>query len=107
MILRFSVLRPLDDPDTDVLIRSSTLGTDPTAASDRTIIKSVSIPIDNPKNRTGLFDTSFELAPACAINGKETSAELAVSTRGGRGGSDQEIVGLLDGMRDFVDTKDN
>ena len=107
MLLRFLVLSPLDNPDTDVLIRSCTLGTDPTAAGDRTVTNAVAIPIDNPKNGTDLFDVSLNLAPACAIDSKETSAKLAITTSGGRGGFTKEIVGLLDGIRDFFDTKDN
>ena len=107
MLLRFLVLRPLNDPDTDVLIRSCTLDTDPAAAGDINVINAVSIPIDNPKNGTDLFGASLDIALACAIDGKETSAELAVTTSGGSGGSAEEMVGLLDGMRDFFDTKDN
>ncbi|MBE3049676.1 hypothetical protein IMZ48_45710 [Candidatus Bathyarchaeota archaeon] len=70
-----------------MLIRSCTLSTDPAAAGNRTVINAASIPIDNPKNGTDLFDVSLDLAPACAIDGRETSAELAVTTSGGgRGG---------------------
>lgn len=107
MFLRFLVLRSLDDPDIDVLIRSCTLGTNPAAARDRAIMNAVSTPIDNPKNRTDSFDVSLELALAYAIDSKETSAELAVATSGGSRTSAKEIVGLLYGMRDFFDTKEN
>jgi hypothetical protein len=106
MLLHFSVLLPLDDPNTDVLIRSCTLGIDPASAGDRTVINATSIPIDNPKLGANLFQPSVNVAPACAIDGRETSGELALTASGGRASS-QEALGLLDGMRKFFDATDN
>ncbi|KAK4233824.1 hypothetical protein C8A03DRAFT_47714 [Achaetomium macrosporum] len=94
MLLHFSVLLPLDDPRTDVLIRSCTLGRDPASAGDRSISNATSMPIDNPKLGTGLFQAS------------ETSGALVFTASGGRA-SGQEALALLDGMKDFFDTTDN
>jgi hypothetical protein len=92
MLLHFSVLLPLNDPNTDVLIRSCTLGIDPASAEDRTVINATSIPIDNPKLAATLFQPSVNVAPACAIDGRETSGELALTASGGRASS-QEALG--------------
>lgn len=83
MLLHFSVLLPLDDPDTDVLIRGCTLGTD--GDRDRTIINATSMPINNPKNRSDLFESSLDVAPACAVDGTETTGELEPITSGRHG----------------------
>ncbi|KAH8901476.1 class V chitinase Chi100 [Thozetella sp. PMI_491] len=106
MLLQFSVLHPLDDPLTSVLIRSCVLGDNPAAAGDRTIINATSITIDNPKNGSGLVEVSLDVAPACFINGEETNAKLTL-TSGGGAGSGAEIAGLLDGMKEFFSTKEN
>ncbi|KAL2132280.1 hypothetical protein VTI74DRAFT_3994 [Chaetomium olivicolor] len=106
MLLYFSVLLPLDDPNTDVLIRSCTLRSDPASASDRTVSNATPMPIDNPKLGTGLFQASLDVAPACAIDGRESSGELALTASGGRALS-REAVGLLDGMEKFFDATDN
>lgn len=76
MLLRFLVLRPLNDPDTDVLIRSCTLDTDPAAAGDRNVINTVSIPIDNPKNGTDLFDASLDIALPVPLMVKKLAPSL-------------------------------
>lgn len=106
MLLHFSVLLPLNNPNTDLLIRSCTIGTDPASVGDRTVINATSIPIDNPKNGTNLFEISRSVAPACAVDGRETTGELTITTSGGQGSS-REFVGLLDGIEDFFKTKDN
>ncbi|KAH6688887.1 glycoside hydrolase family 18 protein [Plectosphaerella plurivora] len=106
MLLHFSVLQLLDNPDTSVLIRSCTLGIDPADAQDRTVINATSTEIENPKNGTDLFEISLNVAPACAIDGRETQEGLVVMTGGGRQ-SGRDIDGLLDGMKDFFDTKEN
>jgi len=108
VLLYFSVLLPLDDPDTDVLIRSCTIGADPASAGDRTVRKATSMTIENPKLGAGLFEPSVSLAPACAIDGREMSGTLALSASGGGGlSSGAGAQALLDGMKSFWSAKDN
>jgi len=108
VLLHFSVLLPLDDPDTDVLIRSCTIGADPASAGDRTVRKATSMTIENPKLGAGLFEPSASLAPAYAIDGREMSGTLALSASGGSGlSSGAGAQALLDGMKSFWSAKDN
>lgn len=108
MLLHFSALRPLDDPQTDILIRACTLGPPRDDANDRTVLKATAMSIDNPKHSTELYQASLDIEPACAIDGKAISHGLSFATGGGEGLVPvQEITCLLDGIRDFFDTKDN
>ncbi|KAH6851101.1 glycoside hydrolase family 18 protein [Chaetomium sp. MPI-CAGE-AT-0009] len=106
MLLHFSALLPMDDPNTDILIRSCALGADNTSSSDRTIRNATSIPLDNPKLSADLFQPSVNVAPACAVDGRETRGELLLSTSGGQASS-QEALGLLDGMKKFFNATEN
>lgn len=83
MLLHFSALLPVDDPKTDVLIRSCTLGADNTSSSDRTIRNATSIPLDNPKLSAGLFQPSVNVAPACAVDGRKHAASCRLSPAAG------------------------
>ena len=99
MLLHFSALRPLDDPETDILIRACTLGT---PAGDATI------PIENPKHGAELFQASLNTAPACAIDGLATDHGLAFTIGGGEGlVSGKDLMPLLKGMKTFFDATDN
>jgi hypothetical protein len=73
ILLHFSVMLALDDPNTDVLIQSYTPGTNPASSSDRTVNNATSIPIDNPKLGPSLFEPSVDVAPACAFISFESS----------------------------------
>ncbi|KAK4118928.1 carbohydrate-binding module family 24 protein [Parathielavia appendiculata] len=106
MLLHFSVLLPLDDPNTDVLIRTCTLGTDPASVGDRTVSNATSTPIDNPKLGDGLLEPSKNVAPACFIDGRETTGELVLATGDGKA-SRGEALGLLGGMKEFFTATDN
>ncbi|KAK4120170.1 hypothetical protein N657DRAFT_683964 [Parathielavia appendiculata] len=87
MLLHFSVLLPLDDTNTDVLIWACTLDTSPAFMGDRTVSNAVSTPIDNPKLRDGLLEPSKNAAPACFIGGRETSDEMVLATSEGKASS--------------------
>ncbi|CAI4211294.1 unnamed protein product [Parascedosporium putredinis] len=77
-------------------------------ATDRTVLKATAMSIDNPKHSTELYQASLDIEPACAIDGKAISHGLSFATGGGEGlVPAQEITSLLDGIRDFFDTKDN
>ncbi len=106
MLLHFSVLLPLDDLNIDVLIRSCIIGDDPASARDRTIRNASSIAIDNPKLGADLFEPSANVAPACDIDGRDTSGKLWLTTSGGPA-SGRESSELLHGMEKFFSTKDN
>ncbi|KAM7214665.1 hypothetical protein V8F06_009986 [Rhypophila decipiens] len=106
MLLHFSVMLPLDDPKTDVLIRSCSLKSEPKDMKDRTVIEALSTPIENPKNATELFDVSLENAPACAIDGKETEQSLTISSEGASN-PNVDASAVLSGIKRVFDTKDN
>lgn len=108
MLVHFSVPLALDDPKTDVLLRSCTLTPDPDAAGDRTIANATATEIENPKTDTALFQVSLDTAPACSIAGRETSGALSLTSGGGTSTSNgAQIQGLLDGLDEFFSTKDN
>lgn len=112
MLLYFSAVRSLEDPATDVLIRSCTIGAAADVPRDRTITNATSIPINNPKHDKILFAPSLNAAPACAVEGHETSAELQMVTTGvpqtPEGSGNAELaVKLVGGMKDFFQTEDN
>ncbi|KAK4119786.1 glycoside hydrolase family 18 protein [Parathielavia appendiculata] len=106
MLLHFSVLLPLDDLNTDILIRACTLGTSPASMGDRTVSNAASTPIDNPKLGDGLLEPSKNAAPACFIDGRETTGEMVLATSGGKASS-SEALGLLNGMKEFLTAIDN
>jgi len=107
MLLHFSVLRPLDDPATDVLIRACALGVDPAAAAgDRTVKAAMAAPIDNPKLGDELFVSRANAAPACAISGRETTSQLGLTAEGALR-STPAAKDILEGMRDFFAAADN
>lgn len=107
MLLQFSVSHPLDDPTTDVLVRSCTLGADP-SEGDRTIINATSVEFENPKTADGLVEISLDVAPACAIEGQERKGELSLSRSSGFGqASGSDVAALLHYMEEFFNVKDN
>jgi len=109
MLVQFSVPLALDDPKTNVLIRSCTLVPDPESVGDRTIANASAIKMDNPKADSTLLEVSLDVAPACVIGGKETNSKLSLSTSGGQGLASNvgDVRGLLDGLSDFFAAKDN
>lgn len=108
MLVHFSVPLALDDPKTDILLRSCILTPDPDAAGDRTIANATATEIENPKTDIALFQVSLDTAPACSIAGRETSGALSLTSGGGTSiGNGAQIQGLLDGLDEFFSTKDN
>jgi hypothetical protein len=49
VLLRFSVVLPLDNPEVNLSVRSCTFGTDPASVGDRTISNATSTPNTNPE----------------------------------------------------------
>ncbi|RYO80140.1 hypothetical protein DL764_009933 [Monosporascus ibericus] len=107
MLLQFSVSHPLDDPDTTVLIRSCTLRSVSVADSNAGVA-ATGVRVENPKKSQELLDASLDIAPACAVTGKELQENLSLSASGSGGkGSGGEIARLLEGMQRFFDAEDN
>ncbi|KAI0385605.1 glycoside hydrolase family 18 protein [Hypomontagnella monticulosa] len=106
ILLQFSVAHPLDDPKTNVLIRSCSLAVS-SKDVDRTTINATSIEIENPKKSDVLVESSLDVAPACAVDGAKVDGKLTFSTSRGGKGDGGVIGGLLQGMLDFFNAKDN
>ncbi|RYP06455.1 hypothetical protein DL766_010222 [Monosporascus sp. MC13-8B] len=107
MLLQFSVSHPLDDPDTTVLIRSCTLRS-VSIADNNAGVAATGVPVENPKKSEELLDASLDIAPACAVTGKELQEKLALLASGSGGkGSGGEVASLLEGMRKFFSAEDN
>jgi hypothetical protein len=108
MLLQFSTSKPLDDPDTTILIRSCSLGAINTTAA--AIHKDLPT-IENPKKDDNLFLSSLDSAPACSSEGTETQDQIRLSMSSSRGNVSTEnagdIDGVLDGMRKYFSAKDN
>ena len=66
MLLQLSVTQPLDDPDSDILIRTCTLG----HLSASALPASLGVK-ENPKKSSHLFEKSLDIAPACVVEGRE------------------------------------
>lgn len=102
MLLQFSITQPLDDPASNILIRSCTLGSASTAAQSNDTVLA-----ENPKKSTGLYQPGLDTAAACTATGVEVQDKLQLSiTSGGNGNADQ-LTSLLDGMQQYFDHADN
>ncbi|KAI4696564.1 uncharacterized protein J4E88_000741 [Alternaria novae-zelandiae] len=101
MLLEFSISTALDDPQTTPLIRSCTLG----GGDDESMIAEV--PVENPKKAGDLFRASLQSAPACVLDGIETSHDMQMTTRGDGQERSGDIVGLLMGMGMYFAARDN
>lgn len=109
MLLQLSITLPLDDPLSNVLIRSCTFGQPrlKTVAGpgDGTLNLE---PVENPKKSADLFQASLNTTPACVSIGKAASREMQVmaSSDGGKVDSG-EVRNVLKGLQDFFETPDN
>ncbi|KAL7629535.1 hypothetical protein AAE478_001056 [Parahypoxylon ruwenzoriense] len=102
MLLQLSVTQPLDDPASNILIRSCTLGSRSDAVS------VAATPVENPKKASALFEASLGFAPACAVTGAEIQENLEMTATSGRTeGEGTAFSDLLDGMQKFFDAQDN
>jgi hypothetical protein len=107
MLLQFSVSKPLDDPASDILIRSCTLAEQSPATVSR-LGNSSSASIEISKKASRLFQASLDVAPACAFAGTQVKGkvELVASSNGGKGNR-VEVDGVLKGLQKFFDAQDN
>ncbi|OAX82110.1 hypothetical protein ACJ72_03545 [Emergomyces africanus] len=107
MLLQFSITQPLNDPTSNILIRSCTLG------SRQVVPAAVRSVEKNPKRSNNLVQRSVDSASACAAAGKEEVDKLQVltasstSTNTGRSTGDDDVSILLEGMRKFFNAQDN
>jgi hypothetical protein len=83
MLLQIIVLHLIDDPNTNMLIRSYTLEVDVATIKDRTILTVASVPIKNPKKGRNLVEVSLDNAPACAIDGERSDRKLSLASSPG------------------------
>jgi len=102
MLLQFSVTQPLDNPNSNILIRSCTLSSGSVAP-----LRAGQSPVENPKKSDDLIQPSLNTALACTSSGQETSDKLSVMTTTACGADGDQVAGLLEGMKKFFDTKDN
>jgi hypothetical protein len=102
MLLKFSITQPLDDPSSNILIRSCTLE----SRGDTTL--SSAVPIENPKKVNNWLPGSLRSAQACTTTGKEVEDELRIGRSSDRQkNADNEPLGLLEGMQKFFNAEDN
>ena len=106
LLLQFSISQPLQNPESDIVIRACTLDV-PSALTGDSDGSTSTRPMENPKKDPGLFQASLEVAPACAVNGAETQDTLDVAHGGGQGGQSENASRLLKGMGTFFATRDN
>ena len=102
MLLKFSVLHSLDDPTSNILIRSCKLGSHEDTTS------SAVLSMENPKKARELFQGSLKSAPACIAIGNEVQDKLQLGTRSASNeGLISDAVSLLKGMQSFFKAQDN
>jgi hypothetical protein len=101
MLLQFSVTQLLNDPASDILIRTCVLGSRPAVITPSTTHMS------NPKKASNLFHQSLDSAPACVTIGIEVPDQLELATNDDGDGNRDEIIDLLQGMQKFFDDPDN
>ncbi|KAH8585563.1 glycoside hydrolase family 18 protein [Bisporella sp. PMI_857] len=114
MLLQLSITQPLDDPASNILIRSCALA-EPSfmAFSDSPIFRnessSLEKPIENPKKASELVEASLDIAPACSFVGTRVPGKLNLVASGSSGGkvdsANTDIV--IEGLRKFFDAPDN
>ncbi|KAK4072464.1 CAZyme family GH18 and CBM24 [Trichoderma harzianum] len=103
MLLQLSITQPLDDPISNILIRSCTLGSQETPS-----FKSTVSSIQNPKKGKNLFrGGSLKNSPACAITGFEVDDKLVLAKSSSGKGNGREIASLLESMSEYFEAKDN
>ncbi|PGG99158.1 hypothetical protein GX51_06417 [Blastomyces parvus] len=107
MLLQFSITEPLDDPTSNILIRSCTLGSrQAVPAAERSMRK-------NPPRSNNHVQRSLDPASACAAAVTEEDHKLQVLTGDTTTTSTDSITGdddvsiLLEGMRKFFNAQDN
>ena len=101
MLLQFSVTQPLDDPASNIFIRSCSLESHPAVGLNATAT------IENPKQTRYVFQNNVDSAPACATVGREGHDNLELLTSSDGKGYSGEVAYLLEGMQKFFDTPDN
>lgn len=100
MLMQLPISQPLDDPQSSILIRCCTFG----SQEDSRI--SSSAPVENPKKSVVLFQSSLESAPACISSSQEVPAEVQLTSSGTRN-STTDPSELLQGMIRFFEQRDN
>jgi hypothetical protein len=109
MLLQLSVTQSLDDPASNILIRSCTLGEPSLAALAAPVNGTSNLePVENPKKASDLFQASLDIAPACSFIGIQAPGEMEViaSSDGGKGDRG-EVDSVLKGLQKFFETPDN
>jgi hypothetical protein len=102
MLLKLSITQPLDDPSSNILIRSCALE----SREDTTL--SPVVPVENPKKVNNGLPGSLRSAQACAATGKEVEDELRIGrSTDSKKHADKELLGLLEGMQKFFNAQDN
>jgi hypothetical protein len=112
MLLQFSATLPLDDPTTNILIRSCTLQTParPLYSHSRPVEMATQLQSKIPRKQIAFFRGKLGNTTACSSAGEQVPdiLELLVSSDGGNGNRNgQEVDGVLRGLQKFFVTPDN
>jgi hypothetical protein len=99
-LLQFSVTQALDDPASNILIRSCKLKTGSGVVSTTTHM-------ENPKKANNLYPRPFDYAPTCTATGTQVQDRLEPAASSGIKGSGAEVASLLESLQPFFDARDN
>jgi hypothetical protein len=95
MLLKLSVIQALDDPKSNIIIRSCTLGS---RIHEHQFHEQQ---VENPKKDNKLAESSLDTAPACFANGTETARDFSVFSEGGGKLNSTQAMRLIEGMQNF------
>lgn len=104
LLLQLSVKQPLNDPRSNVLIRTCSLSSGMSVA---TIGEAGTPDVENPKKAENVFQSSLEVARACKSTGTDTKVNINMFTNSGTGAASDKSLTLLEGMRAFFAAEDN
>ncbi|KAK4184949.1 hypothetical protein QBC35DRAFT_538819 [Podospora australis] len=108
LLLHFSVTQPLEDPLSNVLIRSCSLSTPSGPVVAVASSASNTQLTENPKKAEDLVQSPLQMAAACLTRGFETTSELQLlDTSGSKIKSSEDASELLQGVRKFFADDDN
>ncbi|PQE29057.1 glycoside hydrolase family 18 protein [Rutstroemia sp. NJR-2017a BBW] len=109
MLLQLSVTQLLDDPASNILIRTCTLMEPSITSLPTSLNGSPNLELlENPKKGSDLFQASSEIAPACHSIGTRTSGEMELFTSSsGPNGDRGDVDSVLKGLQKFFETTDN
>lgn len=101
LLLQLSVKESLDNPVSNILIRTCSLASGLRTQSDNQAT------IENTKKADELYQSSLETAPACASVDKESQGDLQLSLDSDNSKESEGTVTILDCMQTYFAAEDN